>query len=326
MASTDQPALDDDVTARLFEQSVIRVRTAVFAPLSAVGVAALALLLWSTLPVFAVATVAFALVLTWQSVRCATPGGLQWVAAARRLLVDQPWRETPVTVLGTRRTVLALPDGAHVRAYGLPAPVREVVVRTRRVWVVGPDTDGWLAVRVAGLQAPWPARRVRARKAGPAVPTTEPVVTAWARHLVVRARGDLWFVVVATAVVTAIAARADGVWLAVGAAMCGAGCAAVVARELRRAARLRDAGPWRRADAAVPSWTHRRDGIGDGTITLRFPDGHRATARLDGVPIDLFATAWREETLWVAGGTAGGVVVGFPDYPLAAFARLTPET
>jgi hypothetical protein len=40
------------------------------------------------------------------------------------------------------------------------------------------------------------------------------------------------------------------------------------------------------------------------------------------VPVDLLATAWREETLWVADGG----VVGFPDYPLAAFATLTPVT
>jgi hypothetical protein len=50
----------------------------------------------------------------------------------------------------------------------------------------------------------------------------------------------------------------------------------------------------------VPSWTNRRDGTGDGTIALRFPDGHRCTAHLEGAPLDLFAHAWREERLWVA--------------------------
>jgi hypothetical protein len=34
----------------------------------------------------------------------------------------------------------------------------------------------------------------------------------------------------------------------------------------------------------------------------------------------VFANAWRTESLWVAGD-----VVGFPDLPVAAFARLTPE-
>jgi hypothetical protein len=51
-------------------------------------------------------------------------------------------------------------------------------------------------------------------------------------------------------------------------------------------------------------------------------DGQRYTAHLEGVPVDLFANAWRAETLWVAGNG----VVGFPDYPVIAFACLTPKS
>jgi hypothetical protein len=321
VTSVEQPAFEDDVTARLFEFSVERLRGTAFAPwllLMTVGVSAF---LWDVAPVVAVVMAAVGLVGMWQAFRHAMPASMRWVAAARRLLSDEPWRETPATVLDTRGTVLVLPAGEHVRVYGLPAPAREVAVRAGRVWVVGPDAAGWLAVRVGGLHTPWPARRVASRNAAQARPTTEPIVTAWGRHLVGRARSDLWLTVVGAVVVSGVAVLAGVPWLIAVAAVCGAGCIAYTARAVRRATRVRDAGPWRRADATVPSWDSRRNGCGDGSIALRFPDGHRFTAHLENVPLDLFANAWREEALWVAGD-----VVGFPDYPVAAFARITPVT
>jgi hypothetical protein len=104
-------------------------------------------------------------------------------------------------------------------------------------------------------------------------------------------------------------------------AAAGVVVAGIATHRLREANRLRAAGDWRPATATV-SWTNRRYGTADGTAELTFPDGHRAVAHLEGAPVDLLATAWREETLWVADGG----VVGFPDYPLAAFATLTPVT
>lgn len=110
-------------------------------------------------------------------------------------------------------------------------------------------------------------------------------------------------------------------WLVAVTAAAVAAAVAFAAFRLRKAMRLREAGPWRRAEASVPSWTNRQNGVGDGAIALRFPDGHRCTAYLERAPLDLFATAWREEALWLAPGG----VVGFPDYPIAAFAQVKPE-
>lgn len=321
MTSVDQPALEDDVTARLFEFSVERVRGTALAPWILLITAGVVAWWWDVAPVMAVVMGGLGLVAIWQTFRHFMPSSMRWIAAARRLLSDEPWRETPATVLDTRGTVLVLPDGGHVRVYGLPAAGREVVVRAGQVWVVGPDAAGWLAVRVGGLHTPWPARRVSSRNAAPATPSTEPIVTAWGRHLVTRARGDLWFTVVGAVVVSGVAVLAGVPWLIAVALVCGAGSVAYNARALSRATRVRDAGPWRRADATGPSWDSRRNGCGDGSIALRFPDGHRFTAHLENVPLDLFANAWREEALWVAGD-----VVGFPDYPIAAFARITPVT
>lgn len=320
MTPVDQPALDDDVTARLFELSVQQVRNGAYLPLFApvaFGIAA-----WQAdAPVIAVPMCLLGVVMVWHAFTRSVPGVSRWPAAARLMLEEQPWRETPATVLDTRGTVLVLPGDQHVRVHGLPKQAREVAVRAGRVWLVGPDNAGWYVVRVDGFHTPLPARLVAVRHAAPARPTDELVVTAWARHLVSRARGDLWFAlgcVVGFTVLTVLV----GIWWIVAAAVAaGAGWVAYQVRQLRRATRLRDAGPWRRADATV-SWTNRYNGVGDGTIALRFADGHRYTAHLDGVPLDVFATAWREEALWVAPGG----IVGFPEYPVVAFARLTPES
>lgn len=191
MTSVDQPALEDDVTARLFELSVQRVRGTTAWQLMAPALVVMVGWLWLETPVVGVACLAAGLVGTWQYFAQGVPGAWGWTTAARRLLSEQPWRELPATVL-------------------------------------------------------------------------------------------------------------DRLW---------------------RAMRLRDAGPWHRAEAGVPGWTTRANGVADGTIALRFPDGHRYTVHLERAPLDLFATAWREEALWLAPGG----VVGFPDYPIAAVARVEPE-
>jgi hypothetical protein len=316
-----QPALDDDVTSRLFELSVQRVRGSDQGPLAILLAIGLVVWLWHVLPELSVFFGGAGLVAAWQLTTRTVSTGTRWPASARRMLSDEPWREVPVTVLDTRGTVVKFPDGEQVRVHGLSALGREVAIRAGRVWAVGPDGAGWYAVRVDGLHMPLPARRVTVRTDRAATPTAEPIVAGWGRHLVQRARGDLWFALGGTAVVTAAAVMVGTPWLVVLVVACGAGAVALGIRQLRHAARVRDAGPWERADATVPSWETRQNGLADGTIGLRFGDGRRFTAHLERVPLDLFANAWRAEELWVAGD-----VVGFPHYPVAAFARLTPAS
>jgi hypothetical protein len=321
VTNTNEPALEDDATAKLFDAIAQRVRGGAYGPLLVIPMAGAVVWFWSVTPVFGVVTTLVSLAMVWQTVRQTVSGASRWPAAARRLLADEPWQETKATVLDTRGTVLALASGEYVRVYGLPAPAREVAVRAGRVWTVGPDAEGWLAVRVDGLHTPWPAKRIRARNAAPAVPTAGPVVAGWVDHLLGRARADLWYVLATSAGLVLLTMIAVPGWLV---ALVAAGAAAGVAAavwQVRRVTRLRTAGPWRRADATVSSWTNRLQGRADGTIALRFPDGHRYTAHLEGVPIDLLANAWREEALWVAGNG----VVGFLDYPVVAFAQLTPQ-
>ncbi|MFI7676823.1 hypothetical protein [Actinophytocola sp. NPDC049390] len=322
MTPADEPALDDDTTARLFEVRAQWVRNHTWTWLTLAAGLALSAWMWRGAPVVGLAVGAAMLVGGWQTAARGSQPGHAWIVAARRLLTDEPWRETPATVLATRGTVLALPGGEHVRVYGLDAPARDVVVRAGRVRVVGPDASGWLAVRVDGLHTPWPAKVVSPVRAGPASPSAEPVVAAWGRHVVGAARGDLAFaVLLAVGMLVATVLLGEWVFAAVAAAG-GVVVAAVLGLRLRKAVRLCGASNWRRATVVRTSWTTRQYGTADGTVELAFPDGHRYTAELVGVPVDLLATAWREETLWVADGG----VVGFPDYPLAAFATFTPVT
>jgi hypothetical protein len=321
VTSADEPALEDDTTARLFEMRVQFVRNYTWLLLTALASVALSMWMRTGAPVLGFAMAIPVLAALWQALtRSARQPAQVWIPAARRLLASEPWRETPATVLDTRGTVLALSGGPHVRVYGLVAAARESVVRSGRVHVVGPDARGWLAVRVDGLHTPWPAKVVAAVSAGPATPGPGTVVAAWGRYLASQAWSDLVFGVLLAggAVVVTVTLRE---WLFAAVAVAGgAVTAAVLGVRWSKAVRLRDAANWTRATAIGTSWTTRQNGTADGTAELRFPDGHRLTARLDGVPVDLLATAWREETLWVADGG----VVGFPDYPLAALATLTP--
>lgn len=176
MTSVDQPALEDAVTARLFELSAQRVVGTTAWQLMTPGLIVLVVWMWTITPVFAVGCLAAGLIATWQYFAQHLPGSLGWSRSAGRLLAAQRWRELPATVLDRRGTVVALPDGSQLRIHGLSRPAREVAVRAGRIWVVGPDCGGWYAARVDGGHMPLPARHVSARPAEPASPAGEPVV------------------------------------------------------------------------------------------------------------------------------------------------------
>lgn len=234
----------------------------------------------------------------------------------------QPWQETPVKVLNTYGTVLVLPDGRYVRVNGLPAALREVVVRAGRVWIVGPDAAGNLAIRADGPHTAWPARLIEPLPGTAALPTGEPVAV-----MSMRLKADalrLPCVMVTTcglsAVLFALPPKAS--WLQILAVLVACAYVTVVVAcwswylSVRR---RRQAGYWVQVEATAPSWRTRRSGLADGTVTLSFPDGRKFSVRIKRAPLDLFANVVRERTLWVADNW----VVGYPHYPIAATARFT---
>lgn len=319
----DEPALDDETTAKLFDYFVQCLRGAWFGLFIAPLFAVFCLWVLWDLPNYWPFAVGAISVYVWGVIADFVPGRPGWVRPARRLLAEQPWRPSPATVLDVRGTVLALPDGTHVRVDGLPVAAREVVVRAGKVALVGPDSAGWLAVRVDGMHTPWPARVVRSRDAEPATPSATPVTTMWVDRRVGRRTADLAALAAGTVVlaVLALVVGREG-WVLPGVLAFGAIGAVWLWQRLRAARRLRHRGPWEKAFAIMLDWESRPYGTGDGRIELRFPDGRRCVAELSGVPLDVLANAWREEALWVTDGN----VVGFPDYPVVATARFSvPE-
>jgi len=320
------PALEDDFTARLFAVSVrrthaVRLLTACIFLLLAVtyaGFFALDRVIW---PVGAAAYPLY--VATYLRMgSLIEPGTTRWESAMERLLATQPWRETPVLVLNTRGTVLVLPGPEYVRVAGLSAAAREVVVRTGRVAVVGPDAQGTLAVRVDGWYLPRPARRVAPVHATAALPVGEPIAAMWVRSIVDAMHRSFVATTMFALTAAIVALSPTTPWWGFLTVAVNVAAAALAGLRLRHVRRLRHTGPWVRADAETTSWHARRNGLADGTVALRFPDGRRLTAHLHDAPINLFANVAHEKTLWVADHD----VVGFPHYPVVAVARLTPVT
>lgn len=314
----DEPALEDETTAKLFELIVQRRWTGTWGLLAVPLATVLCVKFLLDAPDVGVFLVGAALAFAWVAYTDSMSGGSGWAGPVRRLLSEQPWRPSAATVLDVRGTVLALEDGTHVRVHGLPAVGREVVVRAKKVELVGPDSAGWLAVRVDGTHTPFPARVVRSREAEPAKPSTTPVTTMWVEYLVAYWTRFLVALAVWTVVLVVLALVVTHAWWVVpGLLMFTAIGAAKFWSKLGAAKKLRHRPLWQKAFAIIQDWESRQNGVGAGRIELRFPDGRRCVAELTCAPLDVLANAWREEALWVTDGN----VVGFPDYPAVAIAR-----
>jgi hypothetical protein len=352
--AADRPALADPTTATLMNMLTRRTRsvTSSFAylPLYVMSWA------WMFIPglriepglvVMAAATIACSLFAMGQAtyvyVRCG-----RWLRKGERLLRAQSWRPVPAVVTG-RGTVEINEDGrsSRLRAPGMYDAVAQVIVRTGRVWVVGPDARGWLALRVDGLHAPWPARRVGAGTGSaarePVAPGTtgtaayDPVAASWARTavrlLLLPLLPYVFFIAVfaATAVGLAMVTHVVVPWV-IFAMVFIVPCVILLMIKLRRSrahrrlpALLR-AGPWRRVRIQIwPGRTLGWTGTANTTGTVWLEDGSTLKIALPGASIDLLGTIGETGTLWLAGEPAPGrsLAAGFPGYQLLGVALLS---
>jgi hypothetical protein len=359
---TDEPAIHDDTTAKLFAHMVVLTRSLPWSVLTILGGAAAAVWLATVQP-FVGGLVGLAVAFCCRQVVAGPALPIAgWPEPALRLLAEQSWRAVLVTAVHSG--VLELGDGTQVRVWAMPTAAREVVARTGRVWLVGPDTRGWLALRVDGLHTPWPARittrgpadrlsGVRLPAAGPTGvvdglwsdpattgrrltpvgPLADPMAVL-VRHVVGRKWGDLVFTSVLMAALVVVAVLTDAgphAWLVPLAAVVALGVVAHSLwrmRAVRELAALVHAGPWQRADATLPSWHARQRGRGDGTATVRVPNGERFTVDLRAVHLDVLANMCQTESVWIAGTPTHGATraVGFPGYPIVATAHFTTTT
>jgi hypothetical protein len=276
----------------------------------------------------------------------------RWLPSARRLLAMQAWRPVAATVVrrgsAVRGTVVAVHDGGddpwHLRAAGLYDAVGSVIAGTGRVWLVGPDAKGWLALRVDGVHAPWPARRVRWRSEPaarePEAPdrtgtaADDPVAASWAAtasRLVLLRLWPIVFMIAAialAAVALAITTSVVTQWV-VFALVFILPCVIVGLVRLRRTRTVRAlpallrAGPWVRVGARLGPWLARPSGVADASGTVLLDNGTTLAIALPDASVDLLGNIWETGTVWLAGEPASGrtLAAGFPGYPVLGVAR-----
>ncbi|WP_026424839.1 hypothetical protein [Actinokineospora inagensis] len=340
---TDRPAIEDPATAKAL--SSLRLPL-VGLPVAAVVFAGLAGWLiavgggWLGITVLVVAAIAF-LVTTFLAVVISG----RWIGPASKLLREQPWRESPVTVYrpgrGFPRVGLQLPDVALL-APAMPWPAQQILARTGRVWVVGPDERGWAAIRSTGLALPLGQARVTTADLSDrievAVEQHDPGRASLAAGDAVlarviagprkRSRTDL----VAPILLTVFAifvdvdlvrrgVRSDQVWLAVG-TLVGTllilgflGWRGYRAWYWARVDKLLAAGPWKSVSITLPEPNRvRRETVVGQAILI---DGRAVAVKLPRAGHALRANISATGLLWVAGTPDAGreMIAGIPGYP-----------
>src|SRR6266508_2545247 len=165
----DQPALADPITETLLNIHVRRTRrhlaAGVYWP---IGLAAAGLLLSPVMHagpglvvVLCVLSICVVFVARGAIVKYVQLG--RWARRAGPMLRAEAWRQVPALV--TERGVIEVHEDVdtvwQLRTPPLGAAIPELITRTRRVWLVGPDAKGWLSFRVDGSRSPLPARRTR---------------------------------------------------------------------------------------------------------------------------------------------------------------------
>lgn len=284
---------------------------------------------------------------------------LRWHGPAGRLFAAQSWRPATVSVF---RQVKGRTAGCRLRvqeeggepfwlsAVGLGWGGQQVLARTGRVWLVGPDADGNAAVRSSGLAVPMAMAQVGGQLTGD-VPVEAaqraPRRAPKARDDVVvanmlagprrRSRTDLVapVLLLGLAIVLLVAVLRGnqrvlryeemlGSVLVV-IAVLGGFTAWRITRLVRtnRIDRMLAAGPWRPVPVAVDGTPDpRTQGLrGDATL----PDGGTVAVSVPRAGFVLAANVAATGLLWVAGEPAAGrrTVAGLPGYPLLAVATFT---
>nr|WP_253832265.1 hypothetical protein [Actinokineospora globicatena]MCP2301166.1 hypothetical protein [Actinokineospora globicatena]GLW77198.1 hypothetical protein Aglo01_16800 [Actinokineospora globicatena]GLW84032.1 hypothetical protein Aglo02_16720 [Actinokineospora globicatena] len=345
---TGKPAFEDLATAKAL--------TALRLPLIGLPLAALAFAVptgwliaagagWIGIAVLGIAAVAFlvttvlALIIT----------GF-WIGPAGRLLRAEPWRAASVKVyrpakgFPRARLVVKEADGTSLSllAPALPWAAQQILARTGKIWLVGPDDKGWVAIRSTGLAAPLGQARVSTADLSTGYEITvdqpDPAMASLASGDAVlakviamprkRSRTDMVAPVVLLAFAVFVVVdllkrgvRADQVGLAVGVF---AGTLIIVgffAWRLYKALywakidRLLSLGPWNAVTAELPEPTR----VGRTTVTAQatLADGRIVPVTLPRAGHAIRANIAATGKLWVAGIPADGkqMVTGIPGYP-----------
>ena len=291
----------------------------------------------------------------------ATLRWLRWRGPARELLDTQPWRPADVSVfhqprgraraLGSRLRVLdASGEPIWLSVLGLNWSGQQVLARTGRVWLVGPDDEGNVAIRSSGLAVPIAMAQVGAQQPADVLVEAQqraPRRAPKARDDVVvanllagprrRSRTDLVapILLLGLAIVVLVAIlRSDHaaprygeligsvlVILVLLAAFAGWRVSRLV--RTSRIDRMLAAGPWRPVPVDLDGTPDPRKQELRGNATL--PDGGKVGVSVPRAGFVLAANVAATGLLWVVGEPSAGcrTVVGLPGYPLLAVATFT---
>lgn len=353
----DAPAAADPAT----EWALRALRASVLAPaiLSSIAiVVAIAIGLAGVAEVF-VLIIALAGLLGLSAGAPVTLRWLRWRGPIRALLGAQPWRPADVSVfrpsrgraVGCRLRVLDTSgEPMWLGAVGLGWGGQQVLARTGRAWLVGPDDEGNVAVRSSGLAVPIAMAQVGTQLATDVVVEAEqraPRRAPKARDDVVvanllagprrRSRTDLVapVLLLGLAIVVLIAVLrsnhaapryGETLWsVLVVIAVLGAFAGWRIARLVRtgRIDRMLASGPWRAVPVDLESKPDPRKPELRGNATL--PDGGTVAVSVPKAGFVLSSNVAATGLLWVAGEPAAGhrTVAGLPGYPLLAVATFT---
>ncbi len=276
-----------------------------------------------------------------------------WTRATGRLLPEGTWRPATAELEQAGRNTLMMTvteqdgDTFRLRTLGMPGLIREVLARTRNVWVVGPDKNGWAVLVTPGLHSPLGGKleKGKARPAnpvlpeapitGPDAPAAEDFVVAGQAKLKAGATGRgqaaagavVGLGLVALAVAWLLGGPLVGAALL---ALCVIGAVPLVlaARPLavwKPLPELLAAGTWTRLPAKIDEpWQPNARGSGNGSAKVRLPSGQTVAVALPMVSCDVVEYTRATGTMWFAGMPRPGSdsAIGVPGYPLVDLARL----
>ncbi|MFB9906475.1 hypothetical protein [Allokutzneria oryzae] len=276
-----------------------------------------------------------------------------WTRATGRLLPNSTWRPATAELEQAGRNSLMMTvtekdgDAFRLRTLGMPTLHREVIARTRNVWVVGPDRNGWAVLVTPGLHSPLGGRLEKGKSrpahpvlpeapiTGPDAPAADDFVVASQAKNKAGAAGRGYAsagAVVALGVVALVVALLLGEPL-VGAAVLVACVAGAVPLFLSARAlavwkplpELLAAGTWTRLPATFDEgWRPNSRGHADAEAAVRLPSGETVAVKLPQVSCDIVEYTRATGTMWFAGMPQPGSAsaVGVPGYPLVDVARL----
>ncbi|HWC79883.1 MAG TPA: hypothetical protein VG756_07960 [Pseudonocardiaceae bacterium] len=268
---------------------------------------------------------------------------VRWRRVADSVYPRMAWRAAEATVLRSRRTVVTATldeEHIHLRVPRARLAFRQIVARSHRIWLCGPDERGRVMVRLDGLSLGVLAK-VIAPPAGAtpvtpvAAPTARPVdepVLAWLLRRQNRAftiaLACCGLLVVGGALV--LASTTDGTAPGVGLLplVYGLLMAALVLsgrRRVRQAPNLiASVSGWTPVPVRLDAWQTGGRVFGPARGAIWLPDGTAVLLSVPRAGIDLVANVQASHTLWIAGAPRPGAVVavGVPGYPIIGLARL----